>query len=186
MLSAASSVSQRIVDLVDVNPATSRSRTDATSLISRFVGAPLSALEQVLLAAGILLLSAAVLRLLAKHATQTADALAIGIISLATILVAYHQGYDLVLLSAPFLAAAVPGALPGIPHGPRTALILLFSILALNWISAASVLEAWQPPRPLWLVVTSVNGFCLIALFLGYLFLGVRYHVRTPPEPARR
>jgi hypothetical protein len=35
-------------------------------------------------------------------------------------------------------------------------------------------------------VITSINGFCLVALFLAYLFLGVRYHVRTRPEPAPR
>ena len=172
-------------EMPDVNPATSNTRIDAASFISRFVGAPLSNLEQALLAAWVLLLGAAVLRLLAKYATRPADALAIGIICLATSLVGFHRGYDLVLLSAPFVAAALPGSLPFTSPGLRAALVVLFSTLALNWIATESVLEAWQPPRPLWLVVTSVNGFCLIALFLGYLFLGVRYHVRTPPEPAR-
>jgi hypothetical protein len=171
-----------------VNPAISHSRVDATSLISRFLGAPLSTLEQVLLAAAVLLLSAAVLRLLAKHATQSADAVAIGIICLATNLVGYHQGYDLVLLSAPFLAAAVPSSLPGIPRGLRAALIVLFSTLALNWAATESVLDAWQPSRPLWLMVASVNSLSLVALFLAYLTLGIRYYVgaRVAPAPERR
>jgi hypothetical protein len=177
LLRAALSGHQKFQDYV--NPATNPTRTDATSLISRFVGVPLSTLAQVLLAAGVLLLSATVLRLLAKHATQNADALAIGIICLATSLVAYHQGYDLVLLSAPFLAAAMPSSLSGMPRGLRATLVVLFSILALNWITTASVLEAWQPPRPLWLALTSINGFCLVALFLAYLTLGIRYHIRT-------
>jgi hypothetical protein len=170
----------------DANPATSNLRTDAASLISRFMGAPLSNVEQALLTIGILLLAVPVLRRLAKHPTRQADALAVGILCLTTSLVGYHLGYDLVLLTAPFVAAAVPGLLPLRLWGLRLALLALYSILALNWIDTESVLEVWQPSRPLWLVVTSLNGFCLIALFLAYLFLGARGRVRTRPEPAPR
>jgi len=177
LLSAALSANQDLQNLV--NPATSHGRTDATSLISRFLGVPLSTLGQILLATGVLLLSAAVLRLLAKHATQSADALAIGIICLATSLVGYHQGYDLVLLSAPFLAAAMPSSLPAMPRGLRAIVVVLFWILALNWISTESVLAAIQPSRSLLLVITSVNGLCVFALFVAYVASGVRYHVST-------
>jgi hypothetical protein len=162
-----------------VNPLTNHGRTDATSLISRFVGVPLATLEQVLLTAGVLLVSAAVLRLLARHATQAADALAMGIICLATSLVGYHQGYDLVLLSAPFLAAALPSSLSGMPRGLRAIVVTLFSILALNWISTESVIAALRPSPALLLVLTSVNGLCVALLFLAYVALGLRYHTHT-------
>lgn len=166
-------------DFPNINPATSNLRTDAASLISRFMGAPLSNVEQALLAIGILLLAGSVLRLLAKHPTRQADALAVGILCLATSLVGYHMGYDLVLLTAPFVAAAVPGSLPLGHRGLRLALLALYSILALNWIATELVLQRWQPSGQMWLLVTSVNGLCLMVLFLGYLGLGVRYHART-------
>ena len=170
--------------IADVNPATSNTRTDATSLISRFVGAPLSSVEQVLLTTGILLLAVAVLRLLAKHPTRQADTLAVGIICLTTSLIGFHRGYDLVLLTAPFVAAAVPGALPLGNRGVRWVLLALYSILALNWIATESVLQRWQPSGGTWLLVTSVNGLCLIVLYLGYLGLSVQYHARILPRHA--
>jgi hypothetical protein len=171
-------------EIADVNPATSNTRTDAASLISRFVGAPLSSVEQVLLTASILLLAVAVLRLLGKQPTRQADALAVGIICITTSLIGFHRGYDLVLLTAPFLAAAVPGALPLGHRGIRWMLLALYSILALNWIATESVLQRWQPSGEAWLAVTSLNGLCLIVLYLGYLGLGVRYHARILSSPA--
>ena len=177
LISAATSHYQDFDELVD--PLMAKGRTDATSLIGRFLGAPLSTVGQVLLSAGILLLSAAVLRLLARHDTPAAGALAIGIICLATSLVGYHQGYDLVLLSAPFLAAALPGLSSGMPRGLRAVVLILFSILAVNWISTESVIAALRPSPALSLVITSVNGSCVAALFLAYLALGLRYHVNA-------
>lgn len=163
-------------DFPDVNPATSNIRTDAASLISRFMGAPLSNVEQALLAIGILLLAVPVLRLLAKHPTRQTDALAIGIICLTTSLIGFHLGYDLLLLTAPFVAAAVPGLLPVGHRTLRLVFLALFSTLALNWIATESVLQRWQPSGGTWLLVTSTNGLCLLALFLSYLGLGIRYH----------
>jgi len=158
-----------------VDPLTAKGRTDATSLISRFIGVPLSGPEQILLTAVILLLSIAALRSLARRATYPADALAVGIICLATSLVGYHQGYDLVLLAAPFLAAAMPISSSWIPPRLRLAVLILFSILALNWISTESVIAALRPSRDLLLVMTSVNGLCVALLFLAYLALSRRY-----------
>ena len=72
-------------EISDVNPATSNTRTDAVSLINRFVGAPLSNVEQALLATGILLLALLVLRLLAKQLTRQAEALDAGIICITPV-----------------------------------------------------------------------------------------------------
>jgi hypothetical protein len=185
LISGALSDFQKFQDRV--NPLTSHGRTDATSLISRFVGGPLSTLEQVLLAAGVLLLSAAVLRLLARHTTHNADMLGIGIICLATSLVGYHQGYDLVLLSAPFLAAAMLSSSSAMPRELRAIILALFSIIALNWISTESVIAAVRPSPAMLLVITSVNGLCVAVLFLLYVALGLRYHFHAEePIIARR
>jgi hypothetical protein len=168
-------------EISDVNPATSNTRTDAVSLINRFVGAPLSNVEQALLATGILLLALLVLRLLAKQLTRQAEALDAGIICITTSQVGFHRGYDLVLLAAPFMAAALPGALPLGHPGLRWVFLAVYSIVALNWIATESVLERWQPSGATWPLVTSLNGLCPVLLYLGYLGLGVRYHGRILP-----
>jgi hypothetical protein len=185
LLSSARKGYQGWQNLPDVNPATSNTRTDAASLISRFLGTPLSSMEQALLAVAVLLLCVAVLRPLAKHRTPQADTLAIGIICLATNIVGFHRGYDLVLLSLPFIAAVVPGSLPAVSRGVRITIIALFSVLALNWAVTESVLAYWQPSRPEWLAATSVNGLCLVLLLGLYLALGTRYPVGTREEPIR-
>jgi hypothetical protein len=176
LISAALSAYQEFDDIVD--PLIHKGRTDLTTLFSRLVGAPLSTFEQVLLTAVVLLLSMIVLRLLARHVTYPADTIAIGIICLATSLVGYHQGYDLVLLTAPFLAAALPSSSSWMPPRVRWAVLILFSIIALNWISTESVLAALRPPPALLLILASVNGLCVTMLFLTYLVLGRRYHAQ--------
>ena len=176
LIGAALSAYEEFDKLVD--PLSAKGRTDLSSLISRFIGVPLSPFEQVALTAAVLLISVAVLRLLAKHATQNADALAIGIICLATSLVGYHQGYDLVLLAAPFLAVIMPTSSMEMPRGLRAIVIALFSILALNWISTESVIAALRPSPSVLLVITSVNGLCVALLFLIFVVLGSRYHRR--------
>ena len=132
---------QRWQGFPDVSPATSSLRTDAASLISRFMGAPLSSMEQALLAIGILLLAVPVLRILAEHPTRQADALAVGILCLATSSVGFHLEYDLVLLTAPFVTLAVVGSLTVKHRGLRLILLALYAIPALNWIDTESVLQ---------------------------------------------
>jgi len=161
-------------EISDVNPATSNTRTDAVSLISRFVGNPLSSIEQVILAGCILVVTGLVLRRLAKFPTESANVVAVSLICVATSLVGFHRGYDLVLLTAPFLMVARPASLPRIPPGVRAMILLLFSVPALNWVATESVLARWQPSHPVWLGVTSLNGLCILILFITYLLLGVR------------
>jgi hypothetical protein len=165
-------------EISDVNPATSSTRTDVVSLISRFLGEPVSDQGQVLLSLGILVISAAALRLLARHQSREAGELAVAIICLAISLVGFHRGYDLVLLAAPFLAALGHG-IPGAPPGTRLMLVSLFVVPALNWLATESVLTAWQPSHPVWLLITSVNSLCLVVLLLAYLWLTLRYHNRA-------
>jgi hypothetical protein len=171
-------------EIADVNPATSNTRTDIVSLISRFVGSPLSGIEQGILAGCILLLAGLVLRSLAKQPTEPARNIAVSLICLATSLVGFHRGYDLVLLTAPFMLAVVPGRLPADIHWIRPLTLVLFSVLALNWTATESVLAAWQLSRPGWLAATSLNGFCVLVLFLSYLSLGIRERLRPQQRPS--
>jgi hypothetical protein len=84
-----------------------------------------------------------------------------------------HRGYDLVLLTAPFVMAVRPGLLPAVPSGIRATILGLFSVLALNWIATESVLARLQLCRAMWLTVTSLSGLCVLVLFLIYLALGM-------------
>jgi hypothetical protein len=168
----------------DVNPATSNTRTDAVSLISRFVGSPLSPVEQGILSGCILLLAALVVWRLAKDQTEPARNLAVSLMCLATSLIGFHRGYDLVLLTAPFVMAMRPGSMPQVPSWLRAAIVLLFSVLALNWVATESVLARWQLSRPLWLGVTSLNGVCVLVLFVIYLILGTRVGLHPERRPA--
>jgi glycosyl transferase family 87 len=166
--------------LPGVGPESAHDRVDAASLISRFLGAPLSNSNQALLTVIILVAAAIVLRLLSRHATPASRNLAVGIICLATSIVGFHRVYDLVMLTAPFLAVAVRGLPETSGRLLRPIFLTLFSLIAVNWLATGAVLDAWQPSRMGWLIVSSVNGLCLAVLLLGYLWLGVRYHLRGP------
>jgi hypothetical protein len=166
--------------LPGVGPESAHDRVDAASLVSRFLGAPLSNSNQALLAVVILLAAAIVLRLLARHATPASRNLAVGIICLATSIVGFHRTYDLVILTAPFLAVAVRGLPETSGRALRPIFLTLFTLIAINWLATDAVLDAWHPSHMAWLIVSSVNGLCLAVLLLGYLWLGVRYHLRSP------
>ena len=169
-------------DIPDVDPSTSNTRTDLTSLVSRFLGHPLADPLQVLLAAGVLAAAALVLHRLRGRDDPQGRAVGIGVLTLAISLVGFHRGYDLVLLAAPCLVAArSPGALTQVGSRMRLVLLALFAAPALNWVATESVLEAWRPDRPMWLLITSANALCLVALLLAYLWMGLRLRDRRNP-----
>ena len=164
--------------LPDVNPATSPTRVDATSSISRLLGTPLSEPAQALLA--LLLLGSAIWAVwrLGKRSDAAARDCAVGLVCFTTTLIGYHRGYDLVLLTAPFLTLAARG-LPGwSTPGLRWIAMGCFVVPAINWVATESVLNAWQPTGGLWLIVTSASGLCLLALFGIYLGSVLRHELR--------
>ena len=150
-------------------------RVDVTVLVSRFVGHSLPAGLSLTLAAAVLAAAGLGLFRLAKHQGRAAADLSIGLVSLGVLLAAYHMAYDLVLLTAP-VAALVARGLPKLAQlGGRLGFLVLFAIPGLNWVVTESVLRAWAPARPVWLAVASVNSFCLVALFCGYLAVALAY-----------
>jgi len=162
-------------EIPDVNPATSNTRTDVASFVSRFVGVPISDQAQMVVSLGILVVAAACLRQLARHRTPQAGELAVAIICLAMSLIGFHRAYDLVLLTAPFIAVLVRGAPPGAPAWSRPLLAVLFGVPAVNWLATESALAAWQPSQRAWLLITSANTACLLILLLAYLWFALRY-----------
>jgi hypothetical protein len=165
------------------NPATSFNRIDATAFVSRLLGLPLP--DPVQAAMGLAIVAAAAF---AAHRLRTRSgpgALEIltGLVCSSTLLVGFHIGYDMVILTAPAVAVFARGLPAPTPAGVRTMMLVLYGILGLNWVTTDSVLTAWQPPHGLWLMLVSVNPLCIILLLAGYLALAFRYE-GDRPEPA--
>ena len=159
---------------VNTNPATSPHRLDPTALLSRALGRPLSSVSQLALAGGMLVLAVIALSRLARVPGRRSDDLSIAIICLSIALFASHLGYDLLILAAP-LAIVVSRGLPEPASAlARWVFLGLYAVPGLNWLATDTVLAAWQPSPAVWLLVVSVNGFCVLALFLGYLGLAWR------------
>jgi Glycosyltransferase family 87 len=164
-------------DLPDVNPATSSVRIDAATTVSRFVGHPLGDASQILLTVLVITVGAVGVRLLRNSRTPGGHDLTIGIICTAVLLCGYHLGYDFLLLTVPMLTVLVHGLPTSTNPWMRWLFIGLFAIPALNWISTESVLAALQPNKRLWLVIASLNGVALTALFCCYLWFAVRWRL---------
>ena len=158
---------------------TSPIRIDLTSLAIRLSGGSLSPAGQLIVTCLLLALSAAVVRLLAGHATRTAHDLAIGVVCLTMALAGYHIGYDALLVIAPMLRVLARGV-PDLPGtGWRLTLLALYALPLCNWLATYGAMAALQPSRPIWLAIASSSAICLVMALATYLYLGVRYHLRT-------
>jgi len=159
----------------DVNPATSSVRIDVTTSVSRLLGHPLSDVSQLLLTLLVITCGVAAVYSLRKELTPGVSELTIGIICTAVLLCGHHVGYDFLLLTAPVLVVLYQGLPTSESRWGRWLFIGLFTIPAVNWVATESVLAALRPRRELWLLIASLNGVALIALFCGYLVLAARW-----------
>ena len=104
----------------------------------------------------------------------------------------YHQAYDLLFLTLPFVAL-VYGRLPQPIHAPavRLPLLALFTFLAMNYAVGASVLSRFGlvvesgghqaiMREPVAVILTSLNGLALLAVFVAYVTIALRSWVLTP------
>ena len=160
--------------LPGLDPASSYSRVDAAATVSRFLGYSLSDPAQAMLTALILLCAMGVLRQLRLRVAPGPRDCAVGVICLGVLLSGYHNGYDLILLAAPFLALLARGLPAGTGPVLRWTFVGLFTIPAVNWFASESFLSAWQSSRAVWLLVSSISGLCVAALFVGYVGLSVK------------
>lgn len=165
----------------DAGASTSALRIDAVSLISRFLGYPLSGPSQLLLTIALLAMTAGVVHRLSRRASPISLAISVALICLALLLTLYHLGYDMILLTSPCIALVAHG-FPGLSEGSalRRVFIVLFAILATNWISTTAVLTALRPDHNLWLMLASINAICLLALFVGYMWCALLYLRHEP------
>ena len=83
----------------------------------------------------------------------------------------YHVGYDLLLLSWPFVGLVLQIGASGRDTPPgRWVALGLFGLLAGNYLATTSVMEGLQPHPTIALTVSWLNGTALLALFGSHLY----------------
>jgi hypothetical protein len=151
-----------------------RSRIDGIALVSRLLHLKLAAVEQLALGLGFLAMGALGVRRLAARATGgMAVRLSASLACVTVLLCAYHQGYCLILLTLPLAAVVADrAAQPYASHpGLRGALLAALSIPMINYLPSDTAITALGIAGPLWVVITSLNGICLVLAMAVYLRL---------------
>jgi hypothetical protein len=156
------------------NISTSPWLVDAPSLVSRLMDHPLGAAPQVALALGIVVVAALAVRRI-DWARLAERNIGVGIICTGMLAAVHHLGYDMVLLTAPAVALALGLLPPELPGWLRRSLAILYVVPAVNWVATLGVLEALQPSRGVWVLLTSVNAGCVLLLLLGHVGIAFAY-----------
>ena len=168
------------------SPVTSPYRIDAVALVGRFVGQAPDVAGQVLVALTVLGLAALVIRMGPKSLfARQSFGLWTGLVCAAVLLCGYHQPHDLLLLTLPFVAVAsrhfyLTFAAPNM----RFTMLALFAFLAFNYTASYAVLRRLgflagelgfeglvRDPRAL--VLASLNGLALVALFCSFVVTAI-------------
>lgn len=150
-------------------------RADLTGFLTRLAGDPLGGPAEALVALLVILPAALAIRSFGQQPEAARRRLSSDIACVAIILSVYHLGYDLVLLTAPAIALA----LGTLPHGFATerfrrVMLLLIAGLGANYLTTEAILDHLREHHLVWLLVASINGVLLLALFLGYVTRGLR------------
>jgi hypothetical protein len=162
------------------NAASSNLRLDALGFVGRLLGRSIDASG---VALSVLLLG---LGALGCRRFGRAERLASSSLACVTMLTCtYHQVYDAVILTLPALALAtgrlrLAGGRRGVAL--RWGLLAGVAVPAFNYVSTATALRALGiHGTSWWLVVTSLNGACVVAIFLAFVACAVR--ARPAPAP---
>lgn len=165
-----------------VIPATSPTLVDAGSLVGRFLGRPLGIPGQSAVFLLALAVAAIAWRRGARPAAPAVRQLSLGIVLMAVLLCIYHQVYDLIVLTAPFVAMVgrrFPASFYTRFHFPLSLLLLCF--LGLHYLGGASIIGRFEAGSLTWLLLASANGIALLALFITWshaLFFNASAQVR--------
>ena len=153
-----------------VDPSKQVYGVDAPGLLSRLLGRRLFFGEYLVVTVLVLGIAAAALRSLSRTNDERSARASMGVICLGVLLSVHHHAYDLVLLVAPVIAVVV-GALPTqlLDAPRRVALLGLFGLLGMNYVTTLSVLHRLANQGLLWVLLASLNGAALMAAFLIYV-----------------
>ena len=165
------------------DPLLSPSRIDATSLLSRLTGEPLSGWEQ--LVVGVILVGTGIwaLRALSRASLSGSVGLTVGIAGCVIVLTGYHQPYDALVLTLPAVAATYR-CLPPVLNRTlsRPVLLGIYAVLALNYLTSFRMLDrlgltirvgeldrAVESRDPLVVVLIVLNALVILTLYLIFL-----------------
>jgi hypothetical protein len=150
------------------------SRIDAIALVSRLLDLKPAPGVQLALGLSFLALGAlGVRRLAAGAAGDVALRLSASLACVTVLLCVYHQGYCLLLLTLPLTAVVADRAAPPWVSQPglRRVLLVALAIPMINYLPSATAITALGITGAPWLVITSVNGTCLVVAMAVYLWL---------------
>jgi hypothetical protein len=153
-------------------------RIDLSAWVSQIQWAPIGTAASLLLAGTVIGLASLALVRLRSHADESSRQISTGIICCAVLLSVYHQVYDLLLLTLPAVALLRAWKLGS---SDRRVLLLeggLLAILAGNYLTTESALNALHPGHLARLALLSVNAVALLALFGLFLYEALK----RPPQ----
>lgn len=149
-------------------------RVDAIALLSRLLGRPTSAAEEI--GAAVLILAAAglVIHLLRGEGSARAQRTSAGLACITVCLATYHLAYDLLVLILPAVLALF--AHPPWParRMERAAFLLAMAVLAANYAASGSAIDYFAMGGGAWVLITSINSLALTALFAVALAAAIR------------
>jgi len=161
-------------------------RIDLGGSIGRFRDAPPGAAAGALVTLVVLGLAGWACLRLRDRERDPDRTLSLGLACFAILLCVYHQSYDAVLLALPAAAllapVPAPGALAGAPPGGaadaagrrRRLLLTLLAVPAANYLATHTLMRQIDPPRPVWLLITSANGAAIALAFALWLAMSFR------------
>jgi hypothetical protein len=153
-----------------VDPSTQVYGVDTPGLLSRLLGVRLPAGIYLAVSLAVLGGAAAALHSIRRWRAPGVAHLSASVICVGILLSVHHQAYDLVLLVAPVVAVAKASLPAGfLVQWRRSGLLILFAFLGANYITTLSVLHHLEHQRHAWVLLASLNGFLLLAVFLCYV-----------------
>ncbi len=169
------------VDASNIASQFSAFRIDAIAMVSRFAGQTLGLVLPFLIAGAVIGLAAyALRRRLGSTHEGPLDPVSAGVACTAILFCVYHIGYDSLLLAWPATALVVAILESGASSVNERIRFGLLVILALNYLSTFTVLEAIGFDSPLALPIVSVNSLALAGLFGSYVWAALAPEARRP------
>jgi Glycosyltransferase family 87 len=164
-----------------VDPAHSGVTLELAALVGRLIGHRLSTGGWVLVTLVVLGVTAGILRRIGPPTDAARERLSNSLICIATLLAVHHHAYDLLLLTAPVVALTSHGLPPGfLSRRWEVVLYVLYGVLAANYLGSLSVLSQLEAHPLVWMMLASVNGAALFAIFLIYAGRTVRIREDRP------
>jgi Glycosyltransferase family 87 len=160
-----------------MNPVLSPHRVDAVALFARWAGRMPGMSGELLVASSVLGMAGIALNKGRRCVDGQVSLLEVGLICTAVLLFGYHQQYDLLLLTFPFVGVASRRLSQCLdPPLVRSFMPVLFTFLFFNYIASDLVLRRFNllagealVRNPLGLILASLNGVALLLLFLSFV-----------------